>query len=208
MILENQSDYILDDLYNKIHDLYPSLNENTDYKLYWFYNENEIYLIKDYMSFITSLILPYRRIIYLLLNDYIDPWFDNINYLKKLDRIELREKMKRERDIYDVKIKRPGDESDNNDDDDENQDFNYDNFFDNIEPEEKRTDIDIIKFALRNMPKMKLYTWEQQITKEYIRVITKGMFGVSRNEILQPQKKTKCKVFMQNYSQPKLICLV
>lgn len=159
---DNPQNFTLDDFYNKIHELHPGLKEE-DYILYWRYSEDEIYSIVDYMSFVAALIIPLPKTIFLMLQDYLEPWFDNLYFLEKLDRIELKEKKERERDIYDVKIKRPGEESEEEDD-----------TLDNVEPDVKREDVGIIKFALRNKPQSRYYSCEQQIRVEFVRIITKG----------------------------------
>lgn len=162
---------ILDDLYNEIHKIYPGL-QVEEYVLCWRYSKDTLYKILDYISYVIVLNVPYNKYIYLLLKDFEVPWFDNIYFLEKLDRIELKEKTERERDIYDVKIRRPGEESEEEDDS-----------LDEVEPEIKRTDAGVVNFALRTTPETKYFTFDAQLRIELIRVLVKGTLLIKHLKI-------------------------
>lgn len=154
----------LDCIYNKIYERYPKLN-NTDYNLFWCYDRDEFFKIRDFMSYFCALTLMAHRAIYLILNDGCDDCLEvNEAFLRKLDRIEEKEMVERKRDKYDVKIIRPGEKSDS--DDEEVEEFRR----------ERRKDVDVLRFALRKEEDRYYYTVDLQQKFRMIEDAKRGIF--------------------------------
>ncbi|KAF2881946.1 hypothetical protein ILUMI_24228 [Ignelater luminosus] len=153
---------ILSELYDRIYDLYPAL-DTAKYKLYWRYNKDTFHQISDYLSYITVVALMADKTLILVLNDCDEHCDENEAFLRKLDKKELEEQRERERDIYDVKIIRKGEEpveeSDESDDE---------------LPTEPRTDSQIITYAIRKLPETKYFTSDLLLKSNLIRDVQKG----------------------------------
>lgn len=97
------------DILLAIYKIYPRLSEE-DFNLFYLVSKDMYVKVKDYLSYVTALIAVIDNTIILLLDDCPDDWHDNIEYILYLDRKEEEERKERDRDIYDVKIERPGEE--------------------------------------------------------------------------------------------------
>lgn len=156
----------IEEIYYEIYKLRKGL-ETEDYQLYWRYSMDNFFAIKDYMSFNTAITLAGERKIYMLMNDYGEIWEDNISFLEDLDAQELAEKRERERNIYDVRI--PGKE-------DSVSIVNERRSFLDVEqfPREPRTNFDILKYSLRNIPEPKFLQNDLRSKSNFIEDVKMG----------------------------------
>lgn len=157
---------IIDDIYNKLHELHPTVSDN-DYILYWRYAKEQFLKVCDFVSYVTAITLSIDRTLYLLLNDGDEHCEETEFFLKVLDLRELKEEKERNRDKYDVIIKREGDEED-----------------EEIEEEpplggKPCIDGKILTYALRKLPEVEPFTADLLQKANLIRDVKKGIYILS-----------------------------
>lgn len=157
----------IDEILNKVHEKYPTLLD-TDYTLYWCYSHEEFFKIHDYLSYFTALTLMADRSIYLILNDCDECLEFNEAFLRKQDRREEKEEAERKRGKYDVKIVRPGEESESSGEEEEEV------------RTEARKDGDILRFARRKEQPAYYYTADLMQKFRMIEDAKRGIFGAYR----------------------------
>lgn len=159
--IENTAIPEFQDLLNKIHELYPTLEE-SDYTLYWRYSNETFLQIQDFLSYATALNLMSDPTVYLMLDDCGEYWDEIRRFLREQDKREAREEAERKRDKYDVRI--PG-----RDEDDEE-----------IEEEEEEVglalDGEILAYALRKQPEVGCFTADLLQKTNLIKDVKKGIY--------------------------------
>ncbi|KAK5648663.1 hypothetical protein RI129_003555 [Pyrocoelia pectoralis] len=146
---------IIGELYDKIYDIYPSLDVE-DYTLYWWYSKDRFHKVCDYITYFAAMKLMVERILLLVLHDSDEYCEDNEIYLKELDVTDLKEARRTETDPYDVVAK----------DSMEGLDVGP--------PLTLRTDPDILNHALRNFPEPKYYISDLMYRMNSAECIKKG----------------------------------
>lgn len=153
----------LSDLYDEIYDIYPAL-DTSNFNLYWRYNDETFYQIVDYLSYLTVFMLMVDKNLYLVVDDCDEHCNENEEFLKRLDHIEFKEQVERERDIYDVIIIRKG----------EIREDSFEDIRKQITTDPK-TDAELILYALRKLLKIKYYTSDLIFKTKLIEATKRGM---------------------------------
>lgn len=153
---------VLDDILNKVHEKYHNLYDD-DYTLYWCYSHDDYFKICNYLSYFAAVTLMAEGPIYLILNDCGDDRFASDEaFLRKLDRIEEKEEAERRRSKYDVKIIRPGEETESEEEEEEVSTGT-------------RKDEDILRFARRK--ERPAYYYTADLTQQF-RMIEDAKRGI------------------------------
>ena len=164
--ISNVDNQFTKNLFNFIRMKYKTLKHPFDYKLYWQYSESIFMEIFDYVSYTVFLRLSVNKTIYLMLYDVEEYWEDNIEYLKKLDEADERKREEMNRSKYDVIIRRPGDVDSSR--------TTESTFSGTHDFGDQRSDGEIIKFALRMLPKPKCYTVDMLEDIKFVEDVMEG----------------------------------
>ncbi|XP_022904172.1 uncharacterized protein [Onthophagus taurus] len=154
------------ELRDRVYDKYPALYLSNDYKIFWGYSKDYFIEINDTITYAAAVRCMTSGIFFILLNDFEDTWEDNLSFLLDLDRKEEEVRIERERDIYDVKIIRKGEEKIVSHESTETTTTK--------EPRKIRTESEILAYAMRNEPEPFCYITDRYLGKTLISDMQKG----------------------------------
>lgn len=171
MKIERVDQPVFEDLANIIYDKYPSLYQSEKYSLFWQYSKFAFLPINNYITYLAAIRLMAHKTIYLLVDDIYEYWEDNISYLLELDRIELEEKVERERDIYDVRISREKSL-------DQITTLSPSVHSSSTDSQSFRDEEQILSYAIRGEPIRECYTIDLSQMVKFIRDLKKGKYDL------------------------------
>lgn len=180
IFIENIAIPEFQELLNKIHELYPTLEE-SDYTLYWRYSKEAFVQIQDFLSYATALNLMSNPTVYLMLDDCGEYWDEIRRFLRELDKLEQREEAERKRDKYDVRI--PGRDEDNEESESEED-----------EETERESDCGILAYALRKQPEVGCFTADLLQKTNLITDVKKGIYIL----LTQVNKNSGLRFYLKN----------